>query len=162
MRVVIAEDLALLRDGLTRLLRDSGFDVVAAVGDADAFLAAVAEHRPDVCVVDVRLPPGFQDEGVRAALEARRRVPGLPVLILSQYVELLYAAELLGDGRGGVGYLLKDRVADVADFVAAVRRVAAGGTALDPEAVARLLAPPAAADDPLGVAHAARAAGARR
>ena len=150
MRVVIAEDLALLRDGLTRLLRDSGFDVVAAVADADAFLAAVAEHRPDVCVVDVRLPPGFQDEGVRAALEARRRVPGLPVLILSQYVELLYAAELLGDGRGGVGYLLKDRVSDVADFVASVRRVAAGGTALDPEAVARLLAPAGGGDDALG------------
>jgi DNA-binding NarL/FixJ family response regulator len=141
VRVVIAEDLALLRDGLTRLLRDSGFEVVAAVADAEAFLAAVAEHRPDVCVVDVRLPPGFQDEGVRAALEARRRVPGLPVLILSQYVELLYAAELLSDGRGGVGYLLKDRVSDVADFVASVRRVAEGGTALDPEAVARLLAP---------------------
>jgi DNA-binding NarL/FixJ family response regulator len=151
VRVVIAEDLALLRDGLTRLLRDSGLDVVAAVADADAFLAAVEEQRPDVCVVDVRLPPGFQDEGVRAALEARRRVPGLPVLILSQYVELLYAAELLGDGRGGVGYLLKERVADVADFVAAVRRVAAGGTALDPEAVARLLAPAGGgADDRLG------------
>jgi DNA-binding NarL/FixJ family response regulator len=150
VRVVIAEDLALLRDGLTRLLRDSGFDVVAAVADADAFLAAVAQHRPDVCVVDVRLPPGFQDEGVRAALEARRRVPGLPVLILSQYVELLYAAELLSDGRGGVGYLLKDRVSDVGDFVASVRRVAGGGTALDPEAVARLLAPAGGVADPLG------------
>jgi DNA-binding NarL/FixJ family response regulator len=149
VRVVIAEDLALLRDGIARLLRDSGFDVVAAVGDGEALLEAVAEHRPDVCVIDVRLPPGFHDEGVRAALEARRRVPGLPVLILSQYVEQLYAAELLADGRGGVGYLLKDRVGDVTDFVSAVRRVAAGGTALDPEAVARLLLP-GGPDDPLG------------
>jgi len=149
MRVVIAEDLALLRDGMARLLRDHGFEVAAAVGDGEAFLAAVERHRPDVCVVDVRLPPGRHDDGVRAALEARRRVPGLPVLILAQYVEQLYAAELLSDGRGGVGYLLKDRVADVADFVAAVRRVAAGGTALDPEAVARLLLP-GGADDPLG------------
>jgi DNA-binding NarL/FixJ family response regulator len=149
VRVVIAEDLALLRDGLVRLLRNSGFDVVAAVGDADALLQAVAEHRPDVCVIDVRLPPGYHDEGVRAAIEARRRIPGLPVLILSQYVEQLYAAELLGDRRGGVGYLLKDRVADVADFVGAVRRVAAGGTALDPEAVAQLLLP-GPPEDPLG------------
>jgi DNA-binding NarL/FixJ family response regulator len=149
VRVVIAEDLALLRDGLARLLRDSGFDVAAAVGDGDALLAAVEEHSPDVCVIDVRLPPGYHDEGVRAALEARRRVPGLPVLILSQYVEQLYAAELLSDSRGGVGYLLKDRVCDVADFVGAVRRVAAGGTALDPEAVARLLLP-GGPEDPLG------------
>jgi DNA-binding NarL/FixJ family response regulator len=148
MRVVIAEDLALLRDGLIRLLRDTGFEVAAAVDDGDAFLAAVDEHRPDVCVVDVRLPPTFNDEGVRAALEARRRVPGLPILILSQYVEQTYAAELFADGVGGVGYLLKDRVADVRDFVEAVRRVAAGGTALDPEAVAQLLVP-TGPDDPL-------------
>ena len=139
MRVVIAEDLALLREGITRLLSEHGFDVVAAVGDGDAFLAAVEEHRPDVCVVDVRLPPAFKDEGVRAALEVRRRFGDLPILVLSQYVERTYAAELLSDGRGGVGYLLKDRVADVRDFVDAVRRVADGGTALDPEAVTQLL-----------------------
>jgi len=149
VRVVIAEDLALLRDGLARLLRDSGFEVVAAVADGEALLEDVEEHRPDVCVIDVRLPPGYHDEGVRAALEARRRVPGLPVVILSQYVEQLYAAELLSDSRGGVGYLLKDRVSDVGDFVGAVRRVAAGGTALDPEAVARLLLP-GGPEDPLG------------
>ena len=138
MRVVIAEDLALLRDGLERLLRDSGFDVVAAVADGDALLDAVAEHHPDVAIVDVRLPPAFRDEGVRAALELRRRRAGFPVLILSQYVEQTYAAELLADGTGGVGYLLKDRVADVRDFVDAVRRVAGGGMALDPEAVSQL------------------------
>jgi len=149
VRVVIAEDLALLRDGLARLLRDSGFEVAAAVADGDALLEAVEAHRPDVCVIDVRLPPTYHDEGVRAALEARRRVPGLPVLILSQYVEQLYAAELLADSRGGVGYLLKDRVSDVGDFVGAVRRVASGGTALDPEAVARLLLP-GGPGDPLG------------
>ena len=139
MRVVIAEDLALLREGISRLLNDHGFEVVAAVADGEAFLAAVDAHRPDVCVVDVRLPPGFKDEGVRAALEARRRIEGLPILVLSQYVERTYAAELLSDGRGGVGYLLKDRVAEVRDFVDAVRRVAEGGTALDPEAVSQLL-----------------------
>jgi DNA-binding NarL/FixJ family response regulator len=139
VRVVIAEDLALLRDGISRLLSEHGFEVVAAVADGEAFLAAVDEHRPDVCVVDVRLPPGFKDEGVRAALEARRRIDGLPILVLSQYVERTYAAELLSDGRGGVGYLLKDRVADVREFVDAVRRVAEGGTAMDPEAVAQLL-----------------------
>jgi DNA-binding NarL/FixJ family response regulator len=148
VRVVIAEDLALLRDGLIRLLRDTGFEVVAAVEDPEAFLAAVEEHRPDVCVVDVRLPPTFSDEGVRAALEARRRIPELPILILSQYVEQTFAAELFADGRGGVGYLLKDRVADVRDFVDAVRRVGSGGTALDPEAVAQLLVPKGP-DDPL-------------
>ena len=140
MRVVIAEDLALLRDGLERLLRDSGCEVVAAVADGEALLDAVGEHRPDVAIVDVRLPPAFRDEGVRAALELRRRQPGFPVLILSQYVEQTYAAELLADGRGGVGYLLKDRVADVREFVDAVRRVAAGGMALDPEAVSQLVA----------------------
>ena len=139
VRVVIAEDLALLREGISRLLNEHGFEVVAAVADGEAFLAAVDEHRPDVCVVDVRLPPGFKDEGVRAALEARRRIEGLPILVLSQYVERTYAAELLSDGRGGVGYLLKDRVAEVRDFVDAVRRVAEGGTALDPEAVSQLL-----------------------
>jgi DNA-binding NarL/FixJ family response regulator len=139
VRVVIAEDLALLREGISRLLNEHGFEVVAAVADGDAFLAAVEEHRPDVCVVDVRLPPGFKDEGVRAALEARQRIEGLPILVLSQYVERTYAAELLSDGRGGVGYLLKDRVAEVRDFVEAVRRVAEGGTALDPEAVSQLL-----------------------
>ena len=148
MRVVIAEDLALLREGLIRLLRDTGFEVAAAVDHPDRFLEAVEEHRPDVCVVDVRLPPTFNDEGVRAALEARRRIPGLPILILSQYVEQTFASELFADGRGGVGYLLKDRVADVTDFVASVRRVAEGGTALDPEAVAQLLVP-AGPDDPL-------------
>jgi DNA-binding NarL/FixJ family response regulator len=139
MRVVIAEDLALLRDGLIRLLRDTGFEVAAAVDHPDRFLEAVEEHRPDVCVVDVRLPPTFNDEGVRAALEARRRIPGLPILILSQYVEQTFAAELFADGRGGVGYLLKDRVADVADFVTSVKRVAEGGTALDPTIVSQLL-----------------------
>jgi len=140
MRVVIAEDLALLRDGLTRLLRDSGCEVAAAVDDGDRLLEAVDEHAPDVAIVDVRLPPAFRDEGVRAALELRRRRPGFPVLILSQYVEQTYAAELLADGAGGVGYLLKDRVADVREFVSAVRRVAAGGMALDPDAVAQLVA----------------------
>jgi DNA-binding NarL/FixJ family response regulator len=140
VRVIIAEDLALLRDGLERLLRDSGFDVVAAVADGDALLDAVEEHRPDVAIVDVRLPPAFRDEGVRAALELRRRHAGFPVLILSQYVEQTYAAELLADGTGGVGYLLKDRVSDVRDFVDAVRRVAGGGMALDPEAVSQLVA----------------------
>jgi DNA-binding NarL/FixJ family response regulator len=139
VRVVIAEDLALLRDGLTRLLTESGFEVVAAVEDGPGLVRAVMGHKPDVCVVDVRLPPTFTDEGVRAALEARMKVPGLPVLVLSQYVERTFAAELLSDGRGGVGYLLKDRVADVREFVDAVRRVAEGGTAMDPEAVAQLL-----------------------
>jgi DNA-binding NarL/FixJ family response regulator len=140
VRVVIAEDLALLRDGLERLLRDSGFDVVAAVADGDALLTAVEAHSPDVAIVDVRLPPAFRDEGVRAALELRRRRAGFPVLILSQYVEQTYASELLADGTGGVGYLLKDRVSDVRDFVDAVRRVAGGGMALDPEAVSQLVA----------------------
>jgi DNA-binding NarL/FixJ family response regulator len=140
VRVVIAEDLALLRDGLTRLLRDSGLDVVAAVEDGDALVAAVEREGPDVAIVDVRLPPTFTDEGVRAALRAREVAPGTPVLILSQYVEQTYATELLADGSGGVGYLLKDRVANPEEFVAAVRRVAEGGTALDPEAVAQLFA----------------------
>ncbi|HKN95626.1 MAG TPA: response regulator transcription factor [Pseudonocardiaceae bacterium] len=140
MRVVLGEDLALLRDGLIRLLTASGFDVIEAVDNGPGLLRALVEHRPDVAVVDVRLPPTFTDEGLRAAIEARAVVPGLPVLVLSQYVEQLYARELLSDGRGAVGYLLKDRVANVEQFVDAVRRVAAGGTAMDPEVVAQLLA----------------------
>ncbi len=140
MRIVIAEDLALLRDGIERLLRDHGMEVVASVEDGDALVAAVEAERPDVAVVDVRLPPTFRDEGLRAALEARRRVPGTAVLVVSQYVEQTYAVELLADGGGGVGYLLKERIADPADFVDAVRRVAAGGTALDPEVVSQLVA----------------------
>src|SRR5215207_8824463 len=139
MRVVIAEDLALLRDGMIRLLRDHGHEVVAAVEDGDALVRAVAGHKPDICVVDVRMPPTFTDEGVKAAVKVREQSPGTAVLIVSQYVEETYAAELLADGRGGVGYLLKDRVAEVRDFVEAVRRVAEGGTALDPEAVSQLL-----------------------
>ncbi len=139
LRVVIAEDSVLLREGLVRLIEDSGSLVVAAVGDGPALVAAVEEHRPDVSVVDVRMPPTQRDEGLRAAIEARRRVPGSPVLVLSQYVERQYASELLADGAGGVGYLLKDRVADVREFMDSLRRVAAGGTALDPEVVAQLM-----------------------
>ncbi len=141
MRVVIAEDLALLRDGLARLLRDNGFDVVAEVADADALVHAVLGERPDLAIVDIRLPPTFRDEGLRAALELRRTAPETAILVLSQYVEHTYAAELLAqtDGARGVGYLLKDRVLDVAEFVDAVRRVGSGGTALDPEVVAQLL-----------------------
>jgi DNA-binding NarL/FixJ family response regulator len=139
VRVVIAEDLALLRDGLTRLLRDNGFEVVAAVTDGDALVTSVLLERPDVAIVDVRLPPTFRDEGVRAALTLRGRSPDTGVLIVSQYIEQAYASELLADGRGGLGYLLKDRIMDVDDFVAAVRRVGEGGTALDPEVVAQLL-----------------------
>jgi DNA-binding NarL/FixJ family response regulator len=139
VRIVIAEDLALLRDGLTRLLRDNGFDVVAAVADGDALVTSVLLERPDVAIVDIRLPPTFRDEGVRAALTLRDRAPETAVLIVSQYVEHAYASELLADGRGGLGYLLKDRIMDVDDFVAAVRRVGEGGTALDPEVVAQLL-----------------------
>ena len=140
MRVVIAEDLALLRDGLVRLLEDAGFDVAAAVGDGSGLLRVAVMEKPDVAVVDVRLPPTFRDEGLRAAIEARRRIPSLAVLVLSQYVEQTYASELLADGRGGLGYLLKERVADTRDFVEAVRRVATGGTALDPEVVRQLVA----------------------
>jgi DNA-binding NarL/FixJ family response regulator len=140
VRVVIAEDLALLRDGLIRLLNAYGFTVVAAVDTGEALRAALLEHRPDVAVVDVRLPPTFTDEGLRAAIAARAEAPGLPVLVLSQHVEQLYARELLSDRRGGVGYLLKDRVASVSEFVEAVRRVAGGGTAMDPEVVSQLLA----------------------
>jgi DNA-binding NarL/FixJ family response regulator len=138
MRVVIAEDHVLLRDGMTRLLRDNEIDVVAAVSDGDALVREVAAQRPDLAVVDIRLPPTFHDEGLRAALEARRTVPGTAVLVVSQYVEPTYAEELLADRGGGIGYLLKDRVMHVADFLEAVRRVAAGGTALDPDVVAQL------------------------
>ncbi|GAA0728833.1 response regulator transcription factor [Dactylosporangium roseum] len=140
MRVVIAEDLALLRDGLIRLLTAYEFEVVRAVDNGADLRTALLEHRPDVAVVDVRLPPTFTDEGLRAAISARSEAPGLPVLVLSQHVEQLYARELLSDRRGGVGYLLKDRVATVAEFVDAVRRVARGGTAMDPEVVSQLLA----------------------
>jgi DNA-binding NarL/FixJ family response regulator len=140
VRVVIAEDLFLLREGLTRMLEARGFEVAAAVDNPADLVAAVATLRPDVAVVDVRLPPTFTDEGLRAALQARREIPGLPVLVLSQYVEQLYARELLADGSGGVGYLLKDRVLDGRQFTDALRRVAAGGTAMDPEVIARLLA----------------------
>jgi len=137
---VIAEDLALLRDGLTRLLRDNGFEVVAAVQDGDALIHSVLLERPEVAIVDIRLPPTFRDEGLRAALQLRELAPETAVLIVSQYVEQAYAAELLADGRGGVGYLLKDRIMEVDEFVEAVRRVAGGGTALDPEVVAQLFA----------------------
>jgi len=140
LRVVIAEDLALLRDGLQRLLRDNGFEVVAAVADAVSLLEQVHTQRPDIAVVDIRLPPDYRDEGLRAALELRRSAPDTAILMVSQYVEPAYASELLGDGRGGIGYLLKDRIMDVAEFVEAVTRVAEGGTALDPEVVAQLVA----------------------
>ncbi|WP_037577410.1 response regulator transcription factor [Phaeacidiphilus oryzae] len=139
MRVVIAEDLFLLREGLVNLLTAHGFTVAAAVTSGPELRRALAEEELDVAVVDVRLPPTFTDEGLQAALEARRARPGLPVLVLSQHVEQLYARELLADGAGGIGYLLKDRVVGVEEFVAAVRRVAEGGTAMDPEVVAKLL-----------------------
>jgi DNA-binding NarL/FixJ family response regulator len=139
VRIVIAEDLFLLRDGLTRLLEAHGLQVAAAVDNAADLLAAIAAEQPDVAVIDVRLPPTFTDEGLRAALTARQRQPTLPVLVLSQYVEQLYARELLAAGTGGVGYLLKDRVLNGTQFVDAVRRVADGGTAMDPEVIARLL-----------------------
>ena len=139
MRVVIAEDLFLLRDGLVRLLQAHDFEIAAAVGDGPGLLRALLEHRPDVAIVDVRLPPSFTDEGLRTALEARRQVPGLPVLVLSQYVEQLYARELLADQAGGVGYLLKDRVFSDEAFVEALRTVAGGGTVLDPEVISKLL-----------------------
>ena len=139
MRVVLGEDLTLLREGLIRLLTAYDMEVVAAVDNGPELLRALIRHRPDVAVVDVRLPPTFTDEGLRAALAARSQVPGLPVLVLSQYVEQLYARELLADSTGGIGYLLKDRVLDGAQFADAVRRVAGGGTAMDPEVIARLL-----------------------
>jgi DNA-binding NarL/FixJ family response regulator len=146
MRIVIAEDSAVVRAGLVEVLADRGHDVVAAVADADALCAAVVEHEPDVAIVDVRMPPGHTDEGLRAAVAIRRDRPGLPILVFSQYVETRYAADLLGmrsgsgaAGAAGVGYLLKDRVANVAEFVDALGRVAAGGTALDPEVITQLL-----------------------
>lgn len=140
MRVVLGEDLTLLRDGLIRLLTAYDMDVVEAVDNGPELLGALVTHRPDVAVVDVRLPPSFTDEGLKAAIEARAQVPGLPVLVLSQHVEPLYARELLSAGRGGLGYLLKDRVSDVRRFIEAVRTVASGGTAMDPEVVSQLLA----------------------
>jgi DNA-binding NarL/FixJ family response regulator len=140
MRVVVAEDLYLLREGLVRLLEAHGFEIAAAVGGAPELLAALLEQRPDVAIIDVRLPPSFTDDGLRVALEARRQLPGLPVLVLSQYVEQLYARELLADQRGGVGYLLKDRVFSDDQFVDAIRAVASGGTAMDPEVITKLLA----------------------
>jgi len=139
MRVVLAEDLALLRDGIVRILTAHDIRVVEAVDNGPSLLKAITEHRPDVAVVDVRLPPTFTDEGLRAALAARERIPGLPVLVVSQYVEQLYARELLSQGTGGVGYLLKDRISDVAQFIDAVHRVAGGGTAMDPEVIGALL-----------------------
>jgi DNA-binding NarL/FixJ family response regulator len=140
MRVVIAEDSVLLREGLTRLLADAGEEIVAAVGDAEAAKEAIAELTPDIVVMDVRMPPSHTDEGIRAALSIRRTHPDVAVLVLSQYVEQHYATELLAGDTAGVGYLLKDRIADVGDFIAAVRRVSTGGTALDPEVVSHLLA----------------------
>ncbi|MGY0065107.1 response regulator (plasmid) [Streptomyces sp. LZ34] len=139
MRAVIAEDSVLLRIGLVKVLQTAGFEVAAETDDADGLLAAVEEHRPDIAVVDVRMPPGFTDEGVRAALLIRRQWPDTAVLLLSQYVEERYAADLLTAHTSGIGYLLKQRVADVEDFIAALHRVAGGGTALDPQVVAQLL-----------------------
>ncbi|MDQ0581383.1 LuxR C-terminal-related transcriptional regulator [Streptomyces rishiriensis] len=139
MRVVMAEDNALLREGMVLLLASAGHEVVAVVGSGPEVLPALLRHRPDVAVLDVRMPPDFRDEGLRAALEAREKIPGLPVLVLSQYVEESYAAELLGGGANGVGYLLKDRVGRVDEFLDALERVASGGTALDPEVVTELL-----------------------
>ncbi|WP_426502072.1 response regulator transcription factor [Dactylosporangium sp. McL0621] len=140
MRVVVAEDLYLLRDGMVRLIEAFGHEVVATAADGGATLTALLTHRPDVAVVDVRMPPGQSDEGLRAALAARREVPGLPILILSQHVEQLYARELLADGAGGIGYFLKESVFDADQFIDALERVAAGGTAMDPAVIAKLLA----------------------
>ncbi|RRS02057.1 response regulator [Glycomyces terrestris] len=139
MRVVVADDAVLIRSGLVKLLEEFECEVVAEVGDGDALVEAVAEHRPDVSVVDVRMPPSFTDEGLRAATRARELVPGAPVLILSQYVEVSYADDLLADARGAVGYLLKERVIDIDDFMESLRRVAAGGTVFDPEVVSQLM-----------------------
>jgi DNA-binding NarL/FixJ family response regulator len=139
MRVVVADDSVLLREGLVRLLTENGHEVVAAVADGPSLVAAVDEHRPQVSIVDVRMPPSHTDEGLRASVEARRRVPGTPILVLSQYVEVSYADDLLADRRGAIGYLLKDRVSEVADFLDALSRVADGGTVLDPEVVAQLV-----------------------
>ena len=140
MRIVIAEDSVLLRAGLTRFLTEGGEEIVAAVGDAVALVEAVERHRPDLAVVDVRMPPTHTDDGLRAALEIRRRWPAVGILVLSQYVEERYASELLAGDTGGIGYLLKDRIADVGDFLDAVRRVGSGGAVLDPEVVAQILA----------------------
>lgn len=140
MRVLIVEDSVLLRAGIGRLLEDEGIEVVAEAGDAEAFVEAWEQHRPDLSIVDVRMPPTHTDEGIRASVELRTKHPEAKILVLSQYVEERYAKELLADGRGGVGYLLKERIADVAEFVEAVGRVADGGTALDPEVVAQLFA----------------------
>ncbi|WP_335985766.1 response regulator transcription factor [Glycomyces sp. MUSA5-2] len=139
MRVVVADDAVLIRSGLVKLLEEFGCEVVAEVGDGDALVEAVAEHKPDVSVVDVRMPPSFTDEGLRAATRAREIVPGAPVLILSQYVEVSYADDLLADARGAVGYLLKERVIDIEDFMDSLKRVAAGGTVFDPEVVSQLM-----------------------
>ncbi|WP_405879332.1 response regulator transcription factor [Streptomyces sp. NBC_01136] len=150
MRVVLAEDLFLLRDGLVRMLEAYGFEIAAAVESGPELSRALAELTPDVAVVDVRLPPSYTDEGLQCALRARRERPGLPVLVLSQHVERLYARELLADGTGGVGYLLKDRVFDAEQFIDAVRRVAAGGTAMDPQVIQQLLDRRSHAGHPLG------------
>ncbi|HKD97389.1 MAG TPA: response regulator transcription factor [Micromonosporaceae bacterium] len=139
MRVVVADDAVLLREGLVRLLAENGHEVVAAVGDGPSFVDAAVALRPDVSVVDVRMPPSHTDEGLRAAVEVRRQLPGAPIVVLSQYVEVSYADDLLADRTGAVGYLLKDRVADVRDFLDDLTRVAEGGTVLDPEVVAQLV-----------------------
>ncbi|GAA4217984.1 response regulator [Actinocatenispora rupis] len=138
MRVVVADDSVLLREGIVRLVTEAGHEVVAAVGDGPSLVTAITEHRPDVSIVDVRMPPSHTDEGLRAAIEARRTVPGTPILVLSQYVEVSYADDLLADRVGAVGYLLKDRVADVDEFLDGLVRVAGGGTVLDPEVVSQL------------------------
>ncbi|MFW6690006.1 LuxR C-terminal-related transcriptional regulator [Streptomyces sp. MAR4 CNX-425] len=149
MRAVIAEDLFLLRDGLVRMLEAFDFEILAAVDNGPELARALDELEPDVAVVDVRLPPSFSDEGLQCALQARAKRPGLPVLVLSQHVEQLYARELLADERGGVGYLLKDRVFDADQFIDAVRRVAGGGTAMDPQVISQLLSRRAAQDQPV-------------
>ncbi|MEV7423555.1 MULTISPECIES: response regulator transcription factor [unclassified Streptomyces] len=149
MRVVLAEDLFLLRQGLIQLLEAYEFEVVAAVDNGEDLSAALVAHRPDIAIVDVRLPPTFTTEGLKAALRARSELPGLPILVLSQHVEQMYARELLADGTGGIGYLLKDSVFDSDEFVDAIRRVAAGGTAMDPAVVAQLMVSHAR-DEPLG------------
>jgi len=151
MRVVIAEDDTLLREGMARLLTEAGLDVDACVGDADALLAEIDRHRPDVAVIDIRMPPTHTDEGLRAARVLRRRYPETGVLVLSQYVRVSYTVELLAGGATGVGYLLKDRVSDVAEFAAAVRRVGDGGSALDPVVVGQLIDRHRRRDDPLSV-----------
>lgn len=139
MRIVIAEDSVLLREGLVRLLEEHDCEIVEAVGDGERLVRSCLEKRPDIAIVDVRMPPSFRDEGLRAAIEVRRQIPDAPILVFSQYVEERYAAELLEGGTRGVGYLLKDRVADVRDFISAVKQVAAGGTVLDPDVVAQLV-----------------------